>query len=97
MSVQQEIEKYIKENILFGDGERLAEDVSFQESGILDSMGFLELITFVEARFGIQIADRELVPGNFDTLRKTARFVEQKLSAGVPAPSAGPADGGWLS
>ena len=85
MNVQYEIEKYIKDNILFGDGERLADDVSFQESGILDSTGFLELITFVEARFGIQITDNELIPGNFDTLRKTSSFVEQKLSAGVSA------------
>jgi acyl carrier protein len=85
MDVRQEIEEYIKDNILFGDGEKVAEDVSFQESGILDSVGFLELITFVEARFGIQITDNELVPENFDTLRKVSRFVEQKLDAGAPA------------
>ncbi len=85
MDARQEIEKYIKDNILFGDGEKMAEDVSFQESGILDSVGFLELITFVEARFGIQITDHELVPENFDTLRKVSRFVEQKVNAGVSA------------
>lgn len=85
MDVRQAIEEYIKDNILFGDGEKMAEDVSFQESGILDSVGFLELITFVEARFGIQISDNELVPENFDTLRKVSRFVEQKLDAGTPA------------
>jgi acyl carrier protein len=80
MSVQREIETYIIDNILFGDGERLETDVSFQESGILDSTGFLELITFVEERFAIAITDNELAPENFDTLRKIADFVEKKMS-----------------
>jgi len=62
MSVQYEIRSYIVENILFGEDERLDDSVSFQESGILDSTGFLELITFVEERFDIDIADDELVP-----------------------------------
>lgn len=80
MTVQHEIRNYIVDNILFGDGGRLDENVSFQESGILDSTGFLELITFVEERFGVDIADDELVPEHFDTLRKMAAFVEQKLA-----------------
>ena len=70
----------INDNILFGDGERLSDDTSFQESGILDSTGFLELISFVEERFGIEIADSELVPENFDTVRKMSDFVEKRLA-----------------
>jgi acyl carrier protein len=84
MNAQHQIRQYIIDNILFGDGEKLTEDVSFQESGILDSTGFLELITFVEERFGIEITDSELVPENFDTLRKMSGFVEQKLHAKAP-------------
>ena len=84
MDVQRAIRDYIKENILFGDGEKLDDNVSFQESGILDSTGFLELITFVEQQFGVDIGDDELVPENFDTLKKMATFVEQKLAAKAP-------------
>jgi len=83
MTVQHKIQSYIVENILFGDAERLDENISFQESGILDSTGFLELITFVEEKFGIDIADDELVPEHFDTLRKMSAFVEQKLADGA--------------
>ena len=81
MNTAQEIRSYIIENILFGDGEKLDEDVSFQESGILDSTGFLELITFVEEKFAIEIADSELIPENLDTLRKMSNFVEGKMRA----------------
>ena len=80
MNPQMEIADYVRENILFGDGEKLTPDVSFQESGILDSTGLLEIITFVEERFGVQITDSELVPENFDTLRKVSAFVERKLA-----------------
>ena len=80
MTVQHEIRSYIVDNILFGEDSRLDENVSFQESGLLDSTGFLELITFVEERFGIDIADDELIPEHFDTLGKMAMFVEQKLA-----------------
>ena len=77
-NVQQEIHNYIVDKILFDNGERIDENLSFQESGILDSTGFLELITFVEEKFGIEISDRELIPENFDTLRKISGFVQSK-------------------
>lgn len=78
IDVQQEIHNYIVDKILFDDSERIGEDLSFQESGILDSTGFLELITFIEERFGIEISDWELIPENFDTLRKISSFVKNK-------------------
>jgi len=78
MDIQQEIRDYIVDKILFDDGEKLDEDLSFQDSGILDSTGFLELITFIEERYDIEISDRELIPENFDTLRKVSVFVQDK-------------------
>ena len=84
MEIQDEIRTYIVENILFGDGERLEADTSFRESGILDSTGFLEIITFVEEHFGIEIADSEVVAENFGTLRRISSFVATKLSPNTP-------------
>lgn len=80
MDIHQEIRHYIVEHILFGDGEKLQVDTSFQEHGIVDSLGFVELITFIEEKFGIKIKDDELIPENFDSLQKMARFVECKLN-----------------
>ncbi len=80
MNVEEEIRRYIVEDILFGDGPKLQKETSFQEQGIIDSLGFLELITFVEKKFGIKIKDDELIPGNFDSLQKITRFVEWKLN-----------------
>ena len=80
MNVEQKIRNYIIDRILFDDNnKRLDEDVSFQESGIFDSVGLLEFITFIEEKFSIKISDRELIPENFDTLRKTSYFVQNKI------------------
>jgi acyl carrier protein len=86
VNVQEVVKRYIVDNILFGEDGRLTEDTSFQRSGILDSTGFLGLITFTEEKFGIKIADEEVVPENFDTLRKISAFVERKKD-GVKAAS----------
>lgn len=79
MEVLDEIRQYIVENILFGDGDNLEPDTPFQESGILDSTGFLEIITFAEEKFGIEIADREVIPENIGSLRKMSSFVARKV------------------
>jgi acyl carrier protein len=79
MSIKQQIREYIMENVLFGEGEELEENASFQESGILDSTGFLGLITFAETTFEIEISDEELDPENLDSLNRISGFVEKKL------------------
>ncbi len=78
-SIKQKLREYIKDNVLFRDAGTFDEDTSFTESGILDSTGFLGLITHVEATFGIEITDEELDPDNLETLSKVAGFIERKL------------------
>jgi len=51
------------------------------ESGILDSLGVLDLVSFVEQEFGITMSDDELLPENFQTVSQLAAFVAQKRNA----------------
>ena len=60
---------------LFGDGD------SFLRGGILDSMGMLQLVHFLEENFGIKIDSPEMVPANLDSLNQVSAFVERKLAA----------------
>jgi acyl carrier protein len=57
--------------------------LSFQndllESGILDSLGILDLVAFVEQNFGIVLSDDELLPENFQTIERLTAFVQSKL------------------
>jgi acyl carrier protein len=80
MTVRQRIRAFILENFYvdaFGD------DDSFLESGIVDSMGMLQLVAFVEETFGFRIADDELVPENLDSVSRAAAFVDRKAKRHV--------------
>lgn len=80
-----DIKSFIVRNFLFGqNGDGIADDQSFLESGIVDSTGLLELVAFIEEEYSISIGDRELVPENLDSLRNISQFVFRKLQA-VPA------------
>jgi acyl carrier protein len=57
---------------------RLEEDTSFLESGLIDSMGVLELVDFLEGQFGIEVGDAELVPENLDSIRNICGYLESK-------------------
>ena len=53
-------------------------DISLMETGILDSTGILEVIDFLEDRFGITILNGDISPDNLDSLNKIAKFVDRK-------------------
>jgi acyl carrier protein len=77
-----EIRAFIVANFLFGEeGNGFADDQSFLESGIIDSTGLLELVSFIEQKYSITIGDREMVPENLDSLRNVSQLVARKLEA----------------
>ena len=81
-SVTAVIRTYLAENILFsGDTYPYPDEASFLDEGIVDSMNVLEIVGFVEKRFGIKVNDQEIVPDNFDSVSKLAAFVAKKQPA----------------
>jgi acyl carrier protein len=54
------------------------------DSGIIDSLGMLDVVSFLEREFAIHVDDEELVPENFESIDNLAGFVGRKSSA---APS----------
>jgi acyl carrier protein len=85
MSIEAVIRGYILENFLFTDDNgRLQDDTSFLEEGIVDSTGVLELVMFVEETFGVSVEDEEIVPENFDSVGRLARYVRPKMGEAVP-------------
>jgi len=80
--VEQTIRKYIAENMLFsGNGYPYADSASFLEEGIVDSMGIMELVMFVEENFQVTVEDEDLVPDNFDSVSRLASYIRAKSSA----------------
>jgi len=63
----------------FGDAASLvtSDDLSFLENGILDSLGFVQLILFLEKTFGFTLDRKILTRENFDGMRKIITTVVQ--------------------
>ena len=56
----------------------LTDELMLLESGIIDSLGVLDVVGFLEQTFGIKIDDEELTPDNFGNLKCMVSFVERK-------------------
>jgi acyl carrier protein len=77
--VKQQVRAFLLDNFLMGgDRERIADTDSFMERRLLDSTGFIELVTFVEQQFEIRVADDEMLPENLDSLERIAAYVHRK-------------------
>jgi acyl carrier protein len=84
MQIENKIKEFILKNLYFTENNTLDDDASFLETGVVDSTGVMELVSFVEAEFGVKVEPQEIVVENFDSVRKVADFVRRKL----PLPKA---------
>lgn len=83
MQPKDEIRNFIIEYFYYGyDDSSLGDDISFLEKGIIDSTGVIELVSFIEGKYGISVNDDELIPDNFDSLNKLSIFVSKKIGNG---------------
>ncbi len=79
MDIKTQIKDYIAKNFLFSDdGFGYDDDASFLEEGIVDSVGIMELVTFVEDKFGFPVNDEDLTPDNFDSVEKLAHYIQTR-------------------
>ena len=79
LETKEKIKGFIIETFLFDASDAtLEDDVSLLDTGIIDSTGVLELVSFIEEEFGIEVKDEELVPENLDSLAKIDAFIEKK-------------------
>ena len=80
-ALTQELRHFITANFLYGDESgrfTFSDDDSFQELGIIDSTGILELVCHLQEKYAIAVGDEEIVPDNLDSISKVARFIDRK-------------------
>lgn len=81
-SARQQLRSFILENYLFTDDQSaLADSSSFLDGGILDSMGILELIDYLDETFAIKVEGDELIPDNLDSIDSLIAFIGKKTQA----------------
>lgn len=83
--IQDRVRRFVSDAFLVDD---FRDDESFLEGRIIDSLGMMQLVSFLEAELGIRVADEELVPENFDSVERVARYAATKLDRQASAPRA---------
>lgn len=75
MDVETSVREFLRDELRAPGTEELGSRESLLDSGLLDSAGIFQLVSFLEERFGINVADEDVVPDNFDTLEAIVAFV----------------------
>ncbi len=79
MDIKKTIKEFIVNHFLKGGKlTTFADDDSFLEEGIIDSVGVLELVAFLEETFDFRVEDEEIIPDNLDSVNRLVTFVQSK-------------------
>jgi len=80
MTTLEKLEKFMLSEVAAEHGrESLKPDEDLLEQGIIDSLGIMKLIVFLEETFGIKVSDEDVVPENFQSLDIMIKFIEHKM------------------
>lgn len=73
-----QIRRFILERFPSARQRALKDSDALLQNGVIDSMGILEVVEFLETAFDLQFSDDELLPENFESILRLAAFVEEK-------------------
>jgi acyl carrier protein len=79
MEVERRVREYVVNELLYDrDLPALGDDDSLLGPGLLDSVGVLRLVAWIEEEFGIPVPDEDVVPENLETIGRLAALVRRK-------------------
>ena len=74
-----ELATFIRQN-LTRDAQNIAPDDSLIDSGIVNSMGLIRIVNFIEQQTGVRIPDTMITPDNFETINAIESTVDEARS-----------------
>jgi acyl carrier protein len=79
IQIQEQIKQFILKTS-YVSANQVNNDTYIFAQGIMDSMGFISIIGFIEENFSITTADNELLETNFESINAISDFVFRKLN-----------------
>ena len=74
--VEEAVTAFVRENFLYARPDfPLGPDARLLEHGIIDSMGVVEIVEFLQSQFGVVVRDDEITEDNLGTIAAIARYV----------------------
>lgn len=91
MEIKSAVRQFIAENVMLGVHQATIEDgTPLVTGGLIDSIGMLGLVNFLETRFKVEFVPREIDVHSLNTLDQIEELVRKKLAS----QEAGSADSG---
>jgi acyl carrier protein len=78
MDTKTTVRRFVNENFYIANPNAFADDMSLLDQGVVDSTGILEIVSFLESTFEIQVDDSDLIPENLDSINGIAEFLARK-------------------
>ena len=79
MKVIEEIRSFFVKKKFIKNKNEIKDDDSLLEMGVIDSVGMLELVNFIESKYSIKVDEDELMPENFESLKAIQDFLTEKI------------------
>ena len=76
--VRDEIRAFVFARFPMAKSRQIGDADSLLDTGIVDSLGILDIVTHLEEKFGVEIGDDDLNPENFDSVDVLSAFVDRK-------------------
>jgi acyl carrier protein len=76
MTIEDRIRRFVIDDLHAPS--QLTVDDHLIERGVLDSLGIMHLVSFVESEYGVRVEDEDLTPDNFATIGDLANLVRSK-------------------
>ena len=74
------VKDYMAKHFLFEfDDKKITDSTNLFQSGLIDSFGFVELITFIESQFKIKLSNEALISNSMNSLSGIVKIINQKL------------------
>jgi len=86
-AVLSSIRQFVAEKFPLARKRGIQDNDSLVAGGIVDSLGILEIVTFLEESFAFTLDDDEVVADNFDTIAAIANFVNEKQAINLTSPA----------
>lgn len=80
--IRERLRAYIIENFLYADHQaQLEDDDRLLDRGIIDSMGVLEVVGFLESEFAVLVDDQDITEQHMGSVASLVRYVTAKRAA----------------
>jgi acyl carrier protein len=80
-AVTEQIRNFVGQKFPLARRRNVQDADNLLETGVIDSLGVLEIVNFLNEQFALSVEDDDLTPENFQSIHSIADFVEKRLAA----------------